>query len=256
MGGSHARSPVDGLKFIWLNLWFWSIAPLVTAGFFTVGYAMIVCHWWIGRDWRKTQRLLRRTISWYGATILRVPWPLVRIRFVDLSPEEKPPFVFVCNHPASSDGYLMAFLPFECVQVLNIWPSRIPILRFIARHAGYLKVREMPFEEFLEAGSKLLREGCSVIAFPEGTRSGHRDMGPFHGSAFRLAQHSGVKIVPIALAGNQDIPPRGSALLRPGRVVVTKLPSVTSESHAGMNPYVLKNSVRERIQQYLAEHPV
>lgn len=150
----------------------------------------------------------------------------------------------------------MAFLPFECVQVLNIWPARIPVLKFIASQAGYLKVREMPFDEFLEKGTKLLKEGCSVIAFPEGTRSGNREMGQFHGSAFRLAQHDSVKIVPIVLAGNKEIPPRGSALLRPGHIVVSKLPSVKPEQYAGMNPYRLKTLVRETIRQHLEMHPV
>jgi 1-acyl-sn-glycerol-3-phosphate acyltransferase len=254
MAGS--RSPLYWLQFVWLNLWFWTIAPLVTAIFFVCGYLLVGGHWWITRDWRRSQLILRRTISWYGATILRLPWPWIRIQFVDLSPDEKPPFVFVSNHPSSSDGYLMAFLPFECVQVLNIWPAHVPIIRFIAHHAGYLKVREMPFEDFLAIGSELLRGRCSVIAFPEGTRSGHRAMGPFHGSAFRLAQHNQVKIVPIVIAGNQDMPPRGSAWLRPGRVVVTKLPALNPETFVGINPYLLKNQVRERIQKYLAEHPV
>jgi 1-acyl-sn-glycerol-3-phosphate acyltransferase len=114
----------------------------------------------------------------------------------------------------------------------------------------------MPFEEFLQFGSKLLAEGCSIIAFPEGTRSGNREMGQFHGSAFRLAQHNGVKIVPIVLAGNKEIPPRGSALLHPGHIVVSKLPSLSPEQYSQMNPYRLKTLVRDKIRKHLETHPV
>jgi hypothetical protein len=49
------------------------------------------------------------------------------------------------------------------------------------------------------------------------------------------------------------MPPRGSALLRPGRITVTKLPAIGPDTFAGMNPYLLKNLVREKIQQYLAQ---
>ncbi len=198
---------------------------------------------------------IRRALNYYGLGILKCGWPFVRVSFVDHAPQDQPPFVFVCNHPSSSDGFLMAYVWFEAVQMLNIWPNHIPIMRGIARHAGYISVREMPFDEFMTIGTARLKEGCSVIAFPEGTRSGHRAMGAFHGSAFRLAQQNNVKIVPLVLAGNQDMPPRGSFLLRPGRVLVSKLPAITPQQYDGMNAYVLKNHVRDLIQQHLIDHP-
>jgi 1-acyl-sn-glycerol-3-phosphate acyltransferase len=254
MPQAKSRSVLWWMQFIFLNVWFWTVAPLCTAVFGLLAITYAYLYFFITGDHRKTLRLIRRSISHYGSLILKCPWPFVRICYEDHAPQETPPFVFVANHPSSSDGFLMAFLPFECVQVLNIWPARIPVLKFIARKAGYLKVREMPFDEFLDLGSKLLKQGCSVIAFPEGTRSGNRPMGSFHGSAFRLAQHNNVKIVPIVLAGNQDIPPRGSALLCPGRIVVSKLPAVTPAEYAGMTPFRLKSLVRNTIQQHLQSH--
>jgi 1-acyl-sn-glycerol-3-phosphate acyltransferase len=182
-------------------------------------------------------------------------WPLVRAKFVDYAPDDKPPFVFLSNHQAASDGFLMANLWYEAVQIVNIWPNRVPIMGGIARDAGFISVREMPFERFMEMGSKLLSEGCSVIAFPEGTRSGNKPMGPFHSSAVRLAMQNKVKIVPMVVTGNKEIPPRGSALLRPGRIVVSKLPAITPEQYEGMSPYALKNFVRDQIQEHLAKHP-
>jgi 1-acyl-sn-glycerol-3-phosphate acyltransferase len=242
-------------KFLWLNLWFWTVAPLFSVLFLSGAFFYTLFFHLLLRNPRKTSWLIRRTLNYYGLGVLKCGWPLVRVRFVDYAPDDKPPFVFVSNHPSSSDGFLMAYVWFEAVQVLNIWPNRVPIMRSIARRAGYISVREMPFDKFMEIGSKLLSEGCSVIAFPEGTRSGKREMGPFHGSAFRLAQQNGVKIVPLVLDGNQKMPPRGSALLRPGRVLVSKLQAITPEQYAGMSPFRLKNMVRERMQQHLATHP-
>jgi 1-acyl-sn-glycerol-3-phosphate acyltransferase len=76
-------------------------------------------------------------------------------------------------------------------------------------------------------------------------------MGPFHGAAFRLAQRTGAKIVPLAISGNENIPRRGSLVLRPGRISVTKLPAITAEQYADMTPYALKLWVHDIIQRQL-----
>jgi 1-acyl-sn-glycerol-3-phosphate acyltransferase len=170
---------------------------------------------------------------------------------VDCAPDDKPPFVFVANHRSTSDAFLTAFLTMESVQVLNIWPSRVPLINYLSRTAGYLRVREMPFEEFIEAGTRLLADGVSIIAFPEGTRSGSKKMGPFHGSAFRLAQRAGVKICPLAISGSENNPRRGSLVMHPGHIVITKLPAITLEQYKEMSPYALKMRVRETIQRHL-----
>jgi 1-acyl-sn-glycerol-3-phosphate acyltransferase len=248
---AQQRSLRSSLQFVWLNVWFWTIAPLFTLIFATVAALWVTLFLGVTRNRRKTVRIIRLLIADWGFIILKCPWPLVRVKYVDYAPHETPPFVFVSNHRSASDGFLMACLPFECIQVLNIWPSNVPLMGLIARIAGYLRVRQMPFEEFLHAGSKLLAEGCSVIAFPEGTRSGSAALGQFHGSAFRLAMHNRVKIVPMAISGSENIPGRGTALLNPGRVVLSKLPAIVPQQYEGMSPFKVKTLVREIIRQQL-----
>jgi 1-acyl-sn-glycerol-3-phosphate acyltransferase len=247
-----SNSPVSVL---WLNLYFWSALTVVTA-VFVIGAAVYAgIFLLIVRNRRKGKWLVRRSISHYGSLVLLCGWPLVKVRYVDLAPNESPPFVFVSNHRSASDAYLMACLPFECIQVLNNWPSRLPLIGLMASIAGYLKVRQMSHEAFVEAGSRLLADGVSIIAFPEGTRSRSGNIGSFHGSAFRLAQHTRAKIVPLAIAGNENIPRRGSLVLHPGRITVSKLPAVTHEEFKDMTAFKLKTLVRERIRQYLDTQP-
>ncbi len=239
------------LRAAWLNVVFWFLYPIVTVGFFLVGVVYVCVYTLCVRDRRKTLRLVRRIISYYGAAILRCAWPWVRVRYVDHAPDETPPFVFVANHRSSSDAYLMAFLPCEVVQVVNIWPFRIPLLGAVARIAGYLSVREMPMEHFLRKGAELLSQGVSVVAFPEGTRSGSTTMGPFHGSAFRLAIHAGARIAPLAISGSENVPRRGSLWLRPGRITVQKLPALDAAQYQTRDSYLLKNLAKEMIRQHL-----
>jgi 1-acyl-sn-glycerol-3-phosphate acyltransferase len=249
------RSILWPVQFVLLNIFFWVNLAIVTSAFVIVGFPYVYLFHKIVRQPRKTSWLIRRSIRRYGLLVMKCGWPFVRVGFKDYAPDETPPFVIVANHRSASDGFLGAFMQIESVQVLNIWPSRVPLIGFLARVAGYLKVREMPFEEFIQAGSKLLSEGVCIIAFPEGTRSGSAQMGNFHGSAFRLAQHNGVKIVPLAISGNEKIPVRGSLKLYPGRITISKLPAITPEQYRDMSPYKLKNFVRERLAAHLNAQP-
>jgi 1-acyl-sn-glycerol-3-phosphate acyltransferase len=168
---AQAKTVLSWAGIIWLNVSFWIVFTLWT---FVLAFVAIPYQYlfhWVLRNQRRSDWLIRRMISKYGAAVIRSGWPLARAQFVDCAPDDKPPFVFVANHRSASDAFLMSFLPLECVQMLNIWPSRMPLINYLSRTAGYLRVREMPFEEFVEAGTRLLSQGVSIIAFPEGTVS-------------------------------------------------------------------------------------
>lgn len=193
---------------------------------------------------------LRWIILVYGCVVIRVlAFPFVRIEFRDQEKERKrDACVYVCNHRSSSDGFLMALLKIEAVQVVNNWPFKIPIIGWVARLAGYLSVRTMRFEDFLDRGCQLLKEGVSLIAFPEGSRSPDTEVRQFNGAVFRVAQAAGVPVVPVCLSGNQMIPEKNTGILNPGKITVHKLPAVTRENYQDWSPFKLKNRVREIIQ--------
>lgn len=247
--GDQPRSVGYFLQVAWLNLTFWPL--FLTATIVFAVWASATFFALLPIDRRRAEWLIRRSISRYGQFITHCGWPLATVKYVDFAPHEQPPFVFIANHRSSSDPFLMSVLPVEAVQVLNIWPQRIPLVGFLSTMAGYLKVRQIPLEEFMTLGSRLLEQGVSIIAFPEGTRSGSRQMGQFHGVAFRLAQRTGAKICPLAISGNERMPPRRSLLLHPARIEIAKLPCLSRQDYQDVNPYVLKNRVRRTIQDYL-----
>jgi len=198
---------------------------------------------------RNAMKKFRRAISWYGLVIVKVlPYPFVMVRYEDLDKTKiAGPFIFACNHRSASDPFLMACLPYEFVQVVNIWPFKLPVLGFMAKWAGYLSVREMPFESFSKKAAVLLNDGVSIVAFPEGTRSADGSLGQFHGSIFRVALQTGSPVVPVCITGNEKIPARGTLLLRPGTIKIHKLSPITHDEYRGFTPYKLKNMVRQLI---------
>ena len=198
---------------------------------------------------RNGMKKFRRAISWYGLVIIKaLPYPFVKVIYEDLDKTKTAgPFIFVSNHRSASDPFLMACLPYECVQVVNIWPFKLPVLGFMAKLAGYLSVREMPFEEFSKKATDLLNEGVSIITFPEGTRSADGSLGQFHGSIFRVALQTGYPVIPLCITGNDKIPARGTLLLRPGTIKIHKLSAIKYDEYKGFTPYKLKNMVRQLI---------
>lgn len=202
---------------------------------------------------RRTMKRFRRAIAWYGRVVTVLPFPFIRVYYEDHSKNDPPePYIFVCNHRSTADPFLISLLPQEVIQVVNIWPFRIPVLGLYARLAGYLDINSMPPEVFFEKVLTLLREKVSVVFFPEGTRSVGRKMGNFHGSAFRLAKQAQVSIVPLCMSGSDIVFPRGSTFLRPGTIRVRRLSVILWNDYKDLNVFSLKNRVRDVISNELS----
>jgi len=242
----------DRLKLHLLNLYFYTLFLLISAigipalTLFVAGTRLFLSH-------RQTMKRFRRAISWYGKLITAIPYPFIRLRYEDCSgngPGE--PYIFVSNHRSASDAFLMCVLPHECIQIVNVWPFRIPVLGLYAKFSGYLNIRMMSPGQFTEKATRLLSEGVSIIFFPEGTRSASLEMGSFHGAAFRLALASKAAVVPLCISGNEKIPPKGSLLMRPGTIRVRRLPAIPWDEYKDLTAFAFKNRVWRIIDRELA----
>ncbi|HEY6011367.1 MAG TPA: lysophospholipid acyltransferase family protein [Nitrospirota bacterium] len=243
---------LDRLKIVLLNLYFYTFFILLSSVVIpTLTLVVAFSRPFLSR--RRTMNLFRRAISWYGIIITSIPYPFIRLRYENREQRDPGgPYIFVSNHRAASDAFLMCVLPHVCVQIVNVWPFRIPVLGLYAKFSGYLNIRMMTHEQFLEKAMNLMSDGVSIIFFPEGTRSAGRTMGNFHGAAFRLALESKAPVVPICISGNESIPPKGSLLLHPGTIRVRRLPAITWDEYKDLNAFTFKNRVRHLIEHELA----
>ncbi len=240
------------MKVFYLNFIFYPVFFILVPVSVTIfSIFLILIRPFVGK--RKVLYLLRHIIKLnLRFTVQVLPLGFIKIFYKDYDKKEPSKgSVFICNHRATSDALLVGTLPSELVQVVNIWPFKIPVFGTIAKWAGYLSIREMQFEEFLERGEKLIKQGVSVVVFPEGTRSASKKMGKFHGSIFRLALKVCCPIIPVCITGNQNIPPRGTLFLRPGQIKIHKLKALYPEDYKDLTPFVLKNKVRDIMAEHL-----
>jgi 1-acyl-sn-glycerol-3-phosphate acyltransferase len=243
---------LDRLKLYLLNLYFYTFFILLSS-IAIPALTLFVAISRLFTTHRRTMQRFRRAISWYGRIITAMPYPFIRLRYENHAKEgPREPYIFVSNHRAASDAFLMCVLPHVCVQIVNVWPFRIPVLGLYAKFSGYLNIRMMSHEQFMEKATKLLSEGVSIIFFPEGTRSASRKMGSFHGAAFRLALETKTPVVPLCITGNENIPPKGSLLLRPGTIRVRRLPTITWDEYKDLSAFAFKNRVWHIIDRELS----
>lgn len=242
----------DRLILYLFNLYFYTLFLL--ASFFVIpALTFFVALTRLFSSHRRTMKRFRRAISWYGMIVMALPFPFTRIRY-EKGDGNNPdgPYIFICNHRSASDAFFLGVLPHEVVQIVNVWPFRIPVLGQYARFSGYLNIRMISPEEFSEKAVQLLNEGVSIAFFPEGTRSVTGKMGPFHGAAFRLALDSRAPLVPLCISGSEKIMPKGSLLLRPGTVVLRRLPAIIWAEYKDLTPFAFKNRVWDIIDRELA----
>jgi 1-acyl-sn-glycerol-3-phosphate acyltransferase len=95
-----------------------------------------------------------------------------------------------------------------------------------------------------------LKRGISILIFPEGTRSRSGDIGKFKSGAFRLAIESGRPIIPIVLAGTQNVISKGNAGFgKPGAAYLSILPPVETADLKIREEAKLQEKVETSIRQ-------
>ncbi len=104
----------------------------------------------------------------------------------------------------------------------------------------------------LKAAGEKIRNGASVVFFPEGTRSPDGKLLPFKKGGFVIAIESRVPILPITGLGSRAILPKGSMAIHPGTIDLIIHPPIDITGYTQKNKEELMERVRAVIQSKLA----
>lgn len=133
-------------------------------------------------------------------------------------------YIYMSNHQSNFDiPVLLAHLPVQFRWLAKAELFKIPIFGRAMRGAGYVSIdrfnRESAFKSINEAAAKM-KDGVSVMIFPEGTRSLDGNIRPFKKGGFVMAVDTGVPIVPIILQGTRPIMDKSSLRINTGEVTL------------------------------------
>lgn len=150
--------------------------------------------------------------------------------------DPKQSYVFVANHQGAADilllfGYLGQ--PFRWMLRKGI--KKIPFMGNACDKSGQIWVDESGAKGILHTvrqAVSTLKNGKSVVIFPEGTRSATGHLNRFKKGAFTIAAMLKLPVVPVTIEGPYKVLPKGSVLLHPHRMKLTihkPIPAVTKE---------------------------
>lgn len=125
-------------------------------------------------------------------------------------PSPNIPVVYVANHASYLDIYIFAALGRRIKYLSKSEIFKLPIIGWAMTMAGYISVRRMNKAGQMEAYRRMvqvIRNGISLVIFPEGTRSVSGKLRKFQAGAFRAAKQKGVAVVPITILGTREVMP-------------------------------------------------
>jgi 1-acyl-sn-glycerol-3-phosphate acyltransferase len=120
-------------------------------------------------------------------------------------------YVIIANHQSILDILLINCLRYRFKWISKIENTKVPVLGWYLRMAGYITVdrgNEESKAEMLGKSYQCLKGKISIMIFPEGTRSTDGGIGFFKRGAFQLAIQAGVPILPVIIDGTTEILPK------------------------------------------------
>jgi 1-acyl-sn-glycerol-3-phosphate acyltransferase len=161
---------------------------------------------------RKRKIVHAQCFWWTDAVTALNPYWKVKVSGLENIDHNKT-YVVASNHQSLADIILMYKTKMQFKWVAKDSLFKIPVLGWNMLLARHIRLRRGDFSSikkaYREAG-EWLRNGVSVVFFPEGTRSDNREMGTFQNGAFKLAIKEKVPILPIMIEGTKNAIPKGS----------------------------------------------
>jgi 1-acyl-sn-glycerol-3-phosphate acyltransferase len=140
------------------------------------------------------------------------------------------PAILMANHESYLDvPALIASCPIPLRFVARREVFKVPIMGQAMWMTGQISIDRSDREksiQSLKAAASRIANGCTVIMFPEGTRSADGELREFKKGGFMLAIEAGVPIIPVGLSGTRDVVPRGSSQFHSASVGVCVGPAI------------------------------
>ncbi|WP_029332737.1 lysophospholipid acyltransferase family protein [Exiguobacterium oxidotolerans] len=164
----------------------------------------------------------------WANSLLRLAGVKVRLTGEEHIPSDQP-VVFIANHQGNFDiPILLGHIAKPKAFISKIEVNKIPIVNVWMNLMGCVMIDRKDRRQSLKAiraGVETIKDGQSMIIFPEGTRSKGGPIAEFKAGSFTLATSSGARVVPIAISGSYRVMEE-TGRIRPATVDVTILPSI------------------------------
>ncbi len=133
-------------------------------------------------------------------------------------------YVMVANHQSQYDIFVIyGWLPIDFKWVMKAELRKVPIIGPSCYRLGHIFIDRKNHEAAVGAinrAKEKIRDGVSIMFFPEGRRSEDGSLLDFKKGAYKFALDIGLPILPLSIIGTRDILPANSTALFPGKAAL------------------------------------
>lgn len=167
------------------------------------------------------------------------------------------PVLFVSNHQGNFDIFAhLGFIekPFGFISKIEV--KKIPIVR------TWMSVMDCLFMDrkdrrqsvkTLKSAIGLLKNGHSILIYPEGTRSRSGELNEFKSGSLSLAKKANVTVQPVMIDGTYKIMEANKNRIKKSTVYLTFCDPIHPEEFADMNVEELSEETKKRIEKALVD---
>lgn len=175
----------------------------------------------------------------------------------NISIDDSTPFIIVSNHLSNGDIPVISNLPWEMKWVAKRELFKLPVVGWMMKLAGDIPVDRRSRGKNIGTIKQCLfylQRNCSVIFFPEGTRSRDGKVKEFSRVPFELAIRNNFPILPIAIDGTRECLPKNTWIFEPDVHARLKvLEPVETGKYKPADTEALIRDVRDQIIHQLME---
>ncbi|MDR3328071.1 MAG: 1-acyl-sn-glycerol-3-phosphate acyltransferase [Prevotellaceae bacterium] len=133
-------------------------------------------------------------------------------------------YIFVANHASVYDVFVIyGWLNSRFKWIMKNSLRKIPLVGFACHKAGHVFIdRSNPIKarQSIKNAEEKLKNGASLVIFPEGHRSNNGKVGNFKRGAFKIAEDLKLPVVPITIKGSFEVLPINSYYIEPHKISV------------------------------------
>ncbi len=177
----------------------------------------------VGR--KKKKEWLARAMSILSAAVMYSGTQIRKRTYGREYLEYDKPAILIANHSSFLDIMIILMHHPKAVIMVKEWVYKSPLYGWVIRYANYIFMEEGP-EANLEQARELVKDGYSIIIFPEGTRSDDGQVKRFHKGAFYLAEQLNLPIQPVFIHGAGYVSPKNELVIKHGPVNVGVQPRI------------------------------
>lgn len=209
---------MDAIK----SMWVWVSSLL----FVLIGFPVAVFLWLLSLPFDRRRLMNNRWMVIQGIILTKMNpfWKVITEGKEKI--DHKQAYIIVPNHQSMLDIVVFNMLHHRLRWISKIEVFKIPVLGWEMKMVKYIELErgnKHSVAKMMDKCISSLREGISIVLFPEGTRSLTGAIGRYKTGAFQLAIKTDKPLLPVLIDGTGDILPKHGFVFRHRQTIRIKV---------------------------------